>query len=277
MIKLELSNDFNLDDTVTCGQIFRFDKELDNSYTIILDDRVINIKKEDNTLLVESNNEDNLKNKIIEYFDLDRDYDNINKQILLMDSKLKKVIDSCIGFKIIKQYPFETIMEYIISSNNRVPSIRNSLDKISEKYGKKVTFKNKIYYLFPNYIDLKNVSIDEFRTFKVGFRDKYLYDVVQSINKNDLNIDEIYKLDTDKSLEKLMSFNGVGPKVSSCILLFGYQKFDVFPVDTWVKKIMKEEYNLDTQEKIIKYAKENYKEYSGIVIQYLFHYNRNKK
>ena len=37
---------FNLHDTVTCGQIFRFTVEEDNSYTVILSDRVVNLKKD---------------------------------------------------------------------------------------------------------------------------------------------------------------------------------------------------------------------------------------
>ena len=39
---------------------------------------------------------------------------------------------------------------------------------------------------------------------------------------------------------------GIGEKVASCILLFSYCRLDVFPIDTWVKKFMKEKYNIDT-------------------------------
>ena len=51
MIKIE-NVDIDLEGTIECGQIFRYEKENDNSYTIILSDRVINIKKDNNNLIV---------------------------------------------------------------------------------------------------------------------------------------------------------------------------------------------------------------------------------
>ena len=274
-MKLKVKN-FNLKDTVTCGQIFRYIEEKDNSYTILLPDRVINIKQENELLYVESNNIDNLEKVIKNYFDLDRDYEKINNKIKSYNTEFSEIIDSSIGFKMIHQEPFETIIEYIISANNSVPSIRNSLNLIANKYGKKIMFKNKEYYLFPNYRDLKNVSVEEFRSFKVGFRDKYLHNIIQSLNNKELDLDTINKLNTSDSLELLMSYPGIGPKVASCILLFAYQKFDVFPIDTWVKKYMKENHNISNEKNIREYMVNTYNEYCGIIIQYIFNYNRNK-
>ena len=61
MLKINNIKDFNLDDTVTCGQIFRYYEEEDCSYTIILFDTVINVKYDRDILYVDSNNEDNLE------------------------------------------------------------------------------------------------------------------------------------------------------------------------------------------------------------------------
>ena len=83
-------------------------------------------------------------------------------------------------------------------------------------------------------------------------------------------------MNTSDAIDYLMSFKGIGLKIASCILLFGYKRFSVFPIDTWVKKYMKENYNLDDMNKIKEYSKEHYKEYSGIVIQYMFNNKRNK-
>ena len=66
MIKVKLKKPFKLDDTVTCGQIFRFFKQEDNSYDIVIKDRVINVYMKDNYLIASSNNEDNLE-KIVNY------------------------------------------------------------------------------------------------------------------------------------------------------------------------------------------------------------------
>lgn len=269
-------NNFNLHDTVTCGQIFRFFEELDNSYTIILSDRVVNLKMDNNYLIIDSNDMNNIENIIKKYLDLDFDYDKLNKEIISIDSSNKYLVESCNGLKMINEPRFELIISYILSANNGVPQIRNSLNMIAEKYGEKVLFRDKEYYLFPSVNKLKNVSIEDYRTCKVGFRDKYIYEIVSKINNKEFDIDGIDNMNSDDALIYLMNNKGIGEKVASCILLFGYHRFDVFPIDTWVKKYMKEKYNLEKVKDIREYMKNKYNDNCGLVIQYIFHYNRNK-
>lgn len=276
MIKINNIKNFNLDETVTCGQIFRYAKE-NEWYIIILQDRVIKVSYKDNTLFADSNKQDDLENIIMKYFDLYRDYEEINKYICNNDKNMEILAKQCQGLKMINSYPFETFISYIISANNSVPSIKKSVDKISQRYGEKVEFEGKDYYLFPTPMQLRDVSIADYRKCSVGFRDKYIYNIVQKINNDSKYLDNLNNVSTAKAFEILLSENGIGPKVASCILLFAYQKLDVFPVDTWVKKIMLENYNISGEKNIIKKAKELYGEYSAIAIQYMFHYSRNKR
>ena len=51
MIKINVNN-FNLKDTITCGQIFRYEVNDDNSYTVVIKDRVIKLWYKDNILYV---------------------------------------------------------------------------------------------------------------------------------------------------------------------------------------------------------------------------------
>lgn len=275
MIKIKIEKPFKLEDTITCGQIFRFSKMEDGSFDIILKDRVINVYEKNNYLYVSSNNEDDLKSVVMNYFDLDNDYSKINEYLLKQDKKLDDAINFSKGLMMIKQDPFETIMEYIISANNSVPSIASALNNIALKYGKKVIFNDKEYYLFPQYKDLKDVKENDLRECKVGFRDKYLKAMIDKLNNNELDLDSFYNMDTKEALNKLMENIGIGPKVASCILLFAYQKYDVFPVDTWVKKVMKTKYNIEGEKNIRAFASITYGKYSGIAIQYLFNYGRN--
>ena len=275
MIKIKLKKAFNLDSTVTCGQIFRFIKREDSSYDIVLKDRVINVYRKEEFLYVSSNVEDNLKSVVEDYFDLNNDYDTMNEILIKSDKKLENAINFSKGLMMIRQDPFETIIEYIISANNGVNQISNALNLIAEKYGKRVEFNNNTYYLFPQYKDLKDINEEDLRLCKVGFRDKYLKLIIDRINNGELKLDEFYNLNTKDALAKLMENNGIGPKVASCILLFAYQKYDVFPVDTWVKKIMKSSYNIEGEKNIRTFASNTYGKYSAIAIQYLFNYSRN--
>lgn len=276
MVEIKNIKNFNLNDTVTCGQIFRYQKEEDDSYTIILKDRVINVKYDGNNLYVDSNNEENLKELILKYFDLDRDYSKINKILVEKDNSIKEIVESCTGLKMINSYPFETIISYIISANNSVSSIKKSVDMISQNYGDKISFRGKDYYLFPTPEKLKGITASEYRKCSVGFRDKYIEEIVKVINNDPNYLENFNHIDSLSSFEILLKEKGIGPKVASCILLFAYQKFDVFPVDTWVKKVMKEKYNVEGEKNIREQAKKIYGEYSGIAIQYMFHYGRNR-
>lgn len=258
------------------GQIFRYETEEDNSYTIILSDRVINIKQEEDTLFVKSNNYDNLEEKIYSYFDLKTDYEKINRYIINKEKSLKEVVEKSNGLKMIQQNHFETVMEYIISANNRVPAIKKSMNLLAMKYGKKINFENKEYYLFPEPKDLKNITIEELRSeMKVGFRDKYIFNAIKAINSKEFDLNLLENLNTSEALSMLMKYNGIGIKVASCILLFSYGRFDVFPIDTWVKKYMQDTYGIGDVKTIEIMAKEKYSKYSGIILQYMFHAKRN--
>lgn len=270
-------NNFNLHDTVTCGQIFRFYVEDDNSYTVILTDRVVNLKLDGNKLIIDSNNMDNIERIIRDYFDLDFDYDSINDVLLSIDSDNKDIIDKCIGLKMINEPKLEVIVSYILSANNGVPQIRNSLNNISRMFGEKVIFRGNDYYLFPSIDRLKIASVSDFRNCKAGFRDKYLYEFIQSVVNGSFSFDLIDSMNSSDALKYLMSFKGIGEKVASCILLFGYHRFDVFPIDTWVKKYMKDKYNIDKVSDIRKFMLDKYSNNCGLIIQYVFHYSRNSK
>ena len=270
-MKIEVNN-LNVEEVLFSGECFRAIKESDGSITNILKDRVINIKQDGNTLIVESSNYDNLKEVIYDYFDLNRDYNEINNTLIKNNKNIKSMVDKCKNYRILNQDSFEMGISYIISQNNNVKRISKSVNEISKKYGKKVIFKNKEYYLFPTYEELKNATSEEFRNFGVGFRDKY---IVNYLNNYE-NLKDLNNLSTKDALKELMKIKGIGLKVASCILLFGYRRLDVFPIDTWVKQYMVENYNIKNNQKDIEnFARDKFGEYSGLVIQYMFHSQRN--
>lgn len=277
MIKIN-KKDINLYDTIFSGQTFRITLENDKSITIVLFDRVVNIKEVGNYLIIDSNKMLNLKSFITEYLDLNRDYNEINKYIISIDDNLKKEIKKCEGYKILKQNKFEMYITYIISQNNNVKRITSIVNKLSQKYGEKVIFRNKEYYLFPTYENLKDLTKEDFRNLGLGFRDEYLVNALNKIKENNKFLDDLDKLSTNNAIRELMSIKGIGLKVASCIMLFGYSRLDTFPIDTWVRKYVSKNYNINDDIKVIsKFMKNKYNQYSGLVIQYFYHTERNKK
>lgn len=271
-------NNLNLYDTLMSGQCFRMILESDNSFTVILKDRVVNLLLEGEYLSVTSNNMNDLENVIRSYLDLDLDtnYEEINSY-LCKNKVIKENIHLCKGYKILNQDKFEMFITYIISQNNNVKRIINSVNKLSEKYGEKVIFNNKEYFLFPKFEDIKDISVEELRSFGVGFRDKYIISALNVLKSDPLYLNKLENMSTQEAIKSLTLIKGIGVKVASCILLFGYHRFDTFPVDTWVKKFVSENFGLKDDIKVISdYMMMEFKQYSGLAIQYFYHINRNK-
>ena len=158
---IELDTYINIKEILTSGACFRYNVEEDGSVTNILSDRVVNIKQDDKKLIIKSSNYDNLKEVIYEYFDLNRDYQSINQEILRNNKELEKMIKKCETYRILNQESFEMCISYIISQNNNVKRISKSIEKLCEKHGKEIVFEENKHYLFPKYKDIKHITIDD--------------------------------------------------------------------------------------------------------------------
>lgn len=273
------NRDVNLKDTLESGQCFRVTKENNNSYTMIIFDRVVNIQQKGDNLFVKSNKEKNLKEIIINYLDLNNNYTKENNELISKDKIIRKYVEKSKGLKILNQSPFETLISYIISSNNNVSRISKAVNNISKSYGEKITFESKNYYLFPALKRLKNIKLEDLRKFKLGYRDKYIIDAINKLKSKEIQLDKINNMKTEDALNYLRKIKGIGIKVASCILLFSYHRFDVYPIDTWVIKTIKKEYNLTNINinSITKFTKEKFGKNSGLSIQYMYHVSRNKE
>ena len=284
---------FDLRDIFECGQCFRWEREEDNSYTGIVDGNIINVKK------IEIKKEDkyneiifsglkkkdiNIEDLVKNYFDLDRDYEEIKEKLRNVDDNMKCAISYCPGIRILNQDLWEMILSYIISANNNIPRIKKIINSISKKYGKEIEYKGKEYYSFPSIEELENATISDFRNCGAGFRDKYLFNTINMINNKEIDLDKLYELNTSDCKKELLKLDGVGPKVCDCILLFSdLKRFDVFPVDVWVRRVVNELYLKRKDEKKInnkdieKVAIEKFGDLRGIAQQYLFMWKRENK
>ena len=278
---LENYQDFEPKHIFECGQCFRWNLEEDGSYTGVFGENILNVKKEDNKIIFKGLLKDNIIKTVINYFDLDTDYKSIKEKLSTIDSYMKESIEYGKGIRILNQDLWEVIISFIISANNNIPRIKGIIERLSMKYGKEIIWNQKKYYTFPTKEELANASIEDLRKLGLGFRDVRVYETTQIINNNKINLEELIKeKDTNKVREKLLELPGVGPKVADCILLFGMRRFDVFPIDVWVRRVMNELYIKNEDEtkvnkkEIEKLAKEKYKNLAGIAQQYLFYYRK---
>lgn len=261
-----------------CGQCFRWNQEEDGSYTGIFKNNVINVKKEDKDVIFTGICEGNIKEICTKYFDLNTSYEDIKYNLSKIDKYLENSIAYGTGIRILKQDLWETLISFVISANNNIPRIKTIIERISKKYGDKITFKVKEYYTFPTPEQMADATVQDFRDLGLGFRDVRVYETVQRTLKKEIDLDNLKnEINVEKLREELLKIPGVGPKVADCIMLFSLQKYEVFPVDVWVRRVISELYfeNKEQQPKVIqKFAKEHYGDLAGLAQQYLFYWRR---
>ena len=282
---LENFESFNLVHIFECGQCFRWNKNIDGSFTGIVGKAVINVKQEQDKIIfsgkcLESYNfEEFIKN----YFDLQTDYSVYKSKLSKIDSYLRESIEFGNGIRILKQDLWECIISFIISANNNIPRIKKIIEKLSLNYGEKIEFNGNIYYTFPTPEQLSKATIEDLRSMGLGFRDKRIYNTTKMICEKQIDLDKIKNMETTELMrEELLKLDGVGPKVADCILLFALKRIDVFPIDVWVRRVMNDLYiHNENEEKVNKkellnLAEEKFQGLQGIAQQYLFYWKREK-
>ena len=275
------SDTFELADIFECGQCFRWNKEENGSYTGVFHKNVLNVDKVGNEIIFKGICEGNIEKICTDYFDLNRDYSKIKEELSKIDDNLKTSVEYGKGIRILNQDLWETIISFIISANNNIPRIKGIIERLAKAYGDKIEYEGKDYYTFPTPEQLRNVSIQEFRNLGLGFRDIRLYETTHLILDKEVDLNKLSKMPTKQAREELLRLSGVGPKVADCILLFStLKRFDVFPIDVWVRRVMNELYikNADetkvTKNEIQRLADEKFGALQGLAQQYLFYWKR---
>lgn len=279
---LKQIDSFELKDIFECGQAFRWNEQEDGSYTGIFRENVINVKKPEKEIIFTGISNKDIKEEIENYFDLSRNYETIKKQLSEIDKYMEKSIQYGQGIRILNQDLWETIISFIISANNNIPRIKGIIERLSKAYGKEIKWQGKSYYTFPTPEELKDVSIEEYRKLGLGFRDKRIYETTQMILKKQVDLEKLKQNpNTIEVRNELLSLSGVGPKVADCIFLFStLKRFEVFPIDVWVRRVMndlyiqKEDENKVSKKEIEQIAVKKFGDLAGLAQQYLFYWRR---
>lgn len=272
------AKDFNLKHTFLCGQCFRWDENDDGSFTGIALDRVVKIKASDKYITLFNANLQEFNEIWSNYFDFSRDY-GVLKCNIAKDDIMRAAVDYGWGIRILHQNTWETIISFIISASNNIPRIKGIISRLCELYGNKIEAFGNTYYTFPTPQALKGATESDLAPIRSGFRAKYIVDAVNAVFDGRLNLNEFPNMSTQEIKQRLLGINGIGNKVADCILLFGCGRFDVFPVDTWIKKAMNSLYPDECARcRDVRTAGEEYfGENCGLAQQYLFYYARENK
>lgn len=254
--------DLDLEQTLDCGQSFRWEKQDDGSFSGVAFGKYVNISL-DGTDMVIKNAAPEDEKIWREYFDLELDYGKIRGDISKLHPVLEDAARYAPGIRILRQEPYEALCTFIISQNNNIKRIKGIVARLCESFGDEI---DEGVYTFPTAERLAELTPDDLAPLRAGFRNRYIIDSAKKVASGEVDLELCKTADYEAARAELMKITGVGVKVADCTLLFGMHRVEAFPVDVWMKRAM---------EKLFPGMSANdFGEYAGIAQQYIFHYSR---
>ena len=220
-----------------------------------------------------------------DYLDLGRDYGKIKRSLGRGDAAMRRAIRAGQGIRILNQDLWETMISFIISQNNNIPRIKGCIEALCRELGEAADVPDEFrpfvesekLYSIPRPEVLAELTRQDLECCRLGYRAPYLIETArQVLDRGGMETVERYLQKAEDPVAELTYFAGVGPKVASCIALFGAGRHDAFPIDVWMRRAMHTVYNIEENRvgEMQAYAKEHFGRYGGFAQQYLFYYMR---
>lgn len=251
--------------TFECGQCFRWNADKNGVYLGVAMKRAAKVWKTGESVFISGTLED-FENIWRDYFDLDRDYGALRKS-LNTDEYIKKAADYGAGIRILRQDKWEVLCSFIISQCNNIPRIKKIIESLCERFGEPLYFEDKTLYAFPDAAKIAGLTEKELEPIKSGYRAKYIIEAANAVASGAIDLDMLASGSCDQALRVLKGIEGVGDKVAGCVILFGLNILDAFPVDVWIKRAITANYGEGFNPKIFGKA-------AGLAQQYMFYYAR---
>lgn len=261
---------FSLSKICDSGQCFRMDRCGDGRYRLVAFGRYLEAAQEGDCVTLDCTQEE-YDSVWKDYFDLGTDYAGIMASVDREDAYLMSAAEYGRGIRILNQDLWEMIVSFIISQQNNIKRIRKCISSLCEKYGERRTSENgTVFFAFPTPQSLAGASPEELNACGLGYRGKYIRQTAESVCHGGFDLEKIKAMDYDTAKGELLKLYGVGVKVADCVCLFALHQTDAFPRDTHINRVMSAQYPDGFP--FARYGKN-----SGILQQYIFYYDLNKK
>lgn len=270
---------FDPRDIFHCGQAFRWEEKTDKRFLLTACQRVIEVEKREDRIIFHNTGKEDFDRIWRDYFDLDTNYEKIQQRLIRRDPVMEEAVNFGRGIRILKQEPFETLISFIISSNNNIKRIKGSVEGLARTYGEVIGFYDgRAHYAFPTPKALSEATVEELKLLGLGYRARYVKETAEKVWESPGILQKMIRQKRRECLEGVTSFSGVGPKVGSCVVFFSMGKREAFPVDVWVKRIMEVLYFQEEKpvKEIEEFAMKKFGKDAGYAQQYLFYYAREK-
>ena len=267
--------DFSLQASLSSGQTFRWVEHRDWFYGFI-GPAVLKVRQEGDRLLCESSDPAITPNRISRYFALDLNLPEILSSIDV-DMQVHQAIVRHRGLRVLRQDGWETLASFICASFNNIKRIEGMIDRLCTAFGDPVSLNGFRGFSFPTPEVIASVPERRLRTLGLGYRAPYLRATARLVVERKLPIDHLRRVDYAAAKRALLGCDGVGDKVADCVALFGFEKYEAFPIDVWMERAMRYyfRHRKMTRKGLHDYAHRHFGLYAGYAQQYLYHYVRN--
>ena len=255
-------DDFNLAATLESGQVFGYTGDAKHGFSGSLLGHPVKLRQQGGYLHVQNGLTPLSADTVRHYFDLDRDLSGIYS-MLRSDAALAPALKHFKGLRLIRQDPWEALACFIISSNNNVKRIMGIYRGMVRHFGQ-----------FPSPAQVAGVHERTLRQLGLGYRASFLSRTAAFLSNNPGYLKTIGDSEYEEAKARVISFPGIGPKVADCALLYGFHKLEAFPVDVWIRRVVKKLYFKNrsiTEDRARVFGMKRWGKNAGYVQQYLFH------
>lgn len=275
---------FGLKETLDNGSTFRWSALEANRFLGIVHNKVIQVARQGNDIIIHNISQAEYENYFKYYFDMETDYSSIY-EILKEDETLDKLIPSNCPIRLVKQDFIESFISAYISQNNNISRIKGIIYKLSVAFGNPIKYFDKTFYSFPSLEILHTATEQQFQSLGLGYRAKGLKLAIARL----IEYEKLYG-DLDKFTSKmcyadlyywLIDFKGIGDKVANFIIAMNGQCKDYmssFTIDTWIKKAIPDLFQIETSDtsRMEELKCNVFKNFNTIAQQNIFYYYRNR-
>lgn len=253
------------------GQAFRWRVYQDTEWLGVIDRAVVRLRYHNQQLeWCSSDDSSTFAERIHEYFDAPgRQAQQVNELPWRSDDVLRRAIEAYPGLRILQQSPHETLIGFLCSSNKRILQIRTMVAMLAKNLGEPIA---EDYHALPSWSAIARASSAQLKSCALGYRAAFLQGTAEKLKSRPNWENEFRLLSTPQLLETLQTLPGVGPKVAACVALFGFGRWESFPVDTWIVQVLTQAYSLQgySVKQLEKFGPAHFGDAAGIAQQYLF-------
>ena len=223
---------------------------------------------------ISASEHEKIKQEIIWRFDLNANLKEFNK-LAKSDKRFYPIFKKWLGMRNSSAHNlYELLIIAVLLQNATVRRTVQMTDALLNNYGTKLKFDGKEIFAIwlpeaPN-----NVSEQELRDLKIGYRAKFIKRLSQDFAEGKIEEQKLRVLDQESARNELMKLYGVGPETARILLFEVCHQYNTFDhIAPWQQKIYSQLFykkSLVPANKIRGDIKKQYGDYSMLAVHYIW-------